>query len=248
MKNKHLVLIAFLISIVFLFGCKGKKGNFGGFTGDFPLDRDASYAAGMDFAMGVLENLNNIGVAPDKDEFLRAIRDVISGSDTRFSVEEVYDKIGPAITALNEKRAAEDEVKTAEAMQAESEFLAENAKKPGIIITPSGLQYEVLIEKSGRKPSANSTVKVHYQGRLSDGTVFDDSYEYQEPIELDLSRVILGWAEGMQLMSVGSKYRFYIPSEIGYGSEGVVRPDNGQVIIPRYAALIFEVELIEIVK
>jgi len=124
-------------------------------------------------------------------------------------------------------------------MQEGIEFLAENSKKPGIVITPSGLQYEVITEASGPKPDATDTVRVHYRGTLTDGTVFDSSYDRGNPIEFPLNGVIPGWTEGVQLMSVGSKYKFYIPQELGYGP-------GGAGPIPPYSVLIFEVELLDI--
>ena len=119
-------------------------------------------------------------------------------------------------------------------------FLAENKLRDGVKTTESGLQYEVIREGKGKKPTAESTVKVHYEGTLIDGTVFDSSYQRGEPIEFPLSGVIQGWTEGLQLMPVGSKYKLYIPSELGYGERGA-----GQSI-PPYSALIFTVELLEI--
>ena len=119
-------------------------------------------------------------------------------------------------------------------------FLQENALREGVKTTESGLQYEVLVAGKGAKPSAESTVKVHYEGTLIDGTVFDSSYERGEPIEFPLNGVIKGWTEGLQLMPVGAKYKLYIPYELGYGERGA-----GQQITP-YATLIFTVELLEI--
>ena len=120
------------------------------------------------------------------------------------------------------------------------QFLQENALRDGVKTTESGLQYEVLKQGKGPKPTAESTVKVHYEGTLIDGTVFDSSYQRGEPIEFPLNGVIKGWTEGLQLMPVGSKYKLYIPYELGYGERGA-----GQSI-PPYAALIFTVELLEI--
>ena len=120
------------------------------------------------------------------------------------------------------------------------QFLQENALREEVTVTESGLQYEVLKEGKGKKPTAEQTVKVHYEGTLIDGTVFDSSYQRGEPIEFPLNGVIKGWTEGLQLMSVGSKYKLYIPYELGYGERGA-----GQSI-PPYAALIFTVELLEI--
>ena len=119
-------------------------------------------------------------------------------------------------------------------------FLQENKLREGVQETASGLQYEVLVQGKGPKPTAESTVKVHYEGTLIDGTVFDSSYQRGEPIEFPLNGVIKGWTEGLQLMPVGSKYKLYIPSELGYGERGA-----GQSI-PPFATLIFTVELLEI--
>ena len=119
-------------------------------------------------------------------------------------------------------------------------FLAENAKREGVKVTPSGLQYEILEPSLGQKPKATDTVRVHYEGTLIDGTVFDSSYRRGESITFPLNGVIAGWTEGLQLMSIGSKYKFFIPYQLAYGERGA-----GQSI-PPYAALIFTVELLGI--
>ena len=119
-------------------------------------------------------------------------------------------------------------------------FLAENAKREGVKVTPSGLQYEVLEATLGQKPKATDTVKVHYEGTLIDGTIFDSSYKRGESIEFPLNGVIKGWTEGLQLMSIGSKFKFFIPYQLAYGERGA----GGS--IPPYAALIFTVELLGI--
>ncbi len=120
------------------------------------------------------------------------------------------------------------------------EFLTENAKRPEVKITESGLQYEILENAEGQKPTAEQTVVAHYEGTLIDGTKFDSSYDRGEATEFPLNKVIKGWTEGLQLMSVGAKYKFYIPFELGYGAQGA------GANIPPYAALIFIVELKEI--
>ncbi len=120
-------------------------------------------------------------------------------------------------------------------------FLAENAKKDGIVVTESGLQYEVLNAGEGDKPAATSTVKTHYHGTLIDGTVFDSSVDRGQPAEFPVNGVIAGWTEALQLMPVGAKYRLYIPYQLAYGERGA-----GGAIAP-YAALVFEVELLEII-
>lgn len=121
-------------------------------------------------------------------------------------------------------------------------FLAENAKRAEVKTTPSGLQYEVIEATLGQKPSATDKVRVHYEGTLIDGTVFDSSYKRGEAITFGLNQVIKGWTEGLQLMSVGSKYKLYIPYDLAYGAQGA----GGS--IPPYAALIFTVELLGIEK
>jgi FKBP-type peptidyl-prolyl cis-trans isomerase len=121
-------------------------------------------------------------------------------------------------------------------------FLEENGKKPGVTITDSGLQYEVITEGTGSKPTAEDIVRVNYEGTLMDGTVFDSTYTRGEPAEFPLYGVIPGWTEGIQLMSEGSSYRFYIPSALAYGEQGA-----GSVI-PPYSTLIFKVELLSIIK
>lgn len=119
-------------------------------------------------------------------------------------------------------------------------FLEDNAKKEGVKVTPSGLQYLVITEGSGKSPKATDTVEVHYEGTLINGTVFDSSYRRKESIEFPLNRVIAGWTEGVQLMKEGAKYRFFIPSKLAYGSRGA-----GRDIGPN-EALIFDVELIKV--
>ena len=133
------------------------------------------------------------------------------------------------------------EAKVAGAAKAAGEkFLAENAKREGVKTTASGLQYEVLEPSLGQKPKATDTVRVHYEGTLIDGTVFDSSYRRGESITFPLNGVIRGWTEGLQLMSIGSKYKFFIPYQLAYGERGA------GASIPPYAALIFTVELLGI--
>jgi len=224
MKNTFLMIFAVFTVIVFG-SCKGKsdsiqeKANF---------DKDSSYALGLNIGSGLKDGLDTDKINPDINEFMKGMKDGILGKEPRFSLDEARAKIENAFTDLTEKR---NEV----AIQKENEFLAENAKKPGVKITQSGLQYEVLVEGNGPKPKEDSVVKVQYEGKLLDGKVFDSSYERQEPIMFSLKDVIPGWSEGLQLMNVGSKYRLYIPSEIGYGV--------GYGPIPAFSTLIFTVEL-----
>jgi len=208
------------------FGCN-KIGSGSPLKGE-NFDKDASYALGMNIGSSLAMD----GIIPNLDEFLKGVRDSISGGTMRFDESEAIMKIQTAYQSMMEKR-------DAEATEEETAFLAENSKKPGVVITPSGLQYEVITETFGPKPTASDMVRVHYEGRLIDGTVFDSSYDRGSPAEFPLGGVIQGWIEGLQLMSVGSKYRFFIPSELGYGSRGAGS-------IPPYSTLIFEVELLDI--
>lgn len=153
---------------------------------------------------------------------------------------------GLSLTSCSSDDDNDTSVSYEENLKKGQEFLAENAKREGVITTSSGLQYEVLQvqqkgegEEEGKSPSATDVVRCHYEGRLIDGTVFDSSYKRGEPSEFALNQVIPGWTEGLQLMKEGSKYRFYIPHNLAYGSRGVS-------IIPPYSALIFDVELIEV--
>ena len=189
-----------------------------------------SYAIGL--SMG--QNLMSSGVKKmEYADLAKGIEDVLEGNKPQISYQEAQQVLGKFFQELEEKVAGE-------AKKAGEEFLAANAKREGVKVTASGLQYEVLEATLGQKPKATDTVKVHYEGTLIDGTVFDSSYRRGEPISFGLNQVIKGWTEGLQLMSIGSKYKLYIPYELGYGAQGA-----GQSI-PPYAALIFMVELLGI--
>jgi FKBP-type peptidyl-prolyl cis-trans isomerase len=194
------------------------------------FSKEASYALGMNIGT----SLKADNLYPDMEEFAQGINDVLNDSKLRYSMEEAYQIFNEAYMPLAEEREMAYK-------QAENEFLAENSKKSGVNVTGSGLQYEVIREGNGPKPAATDTVRVHYKGALTDGSVFDSSYSRGEPIEFPLTGVIPGWTEGLQLMGEGGKYRFFIPSVLGYGPQGV----GGQ--IPPYATLIFEVELLNII-
>ena len=237
MKYKLWLVLAVLTAAV-LPGCsKGadKNGSPGQTPGEENLDKNASYALGMNIGASLAAD----SIIPNLDEFFHGMRDTMTGKQTRFSQNEAMEIIQAAFFALMEQMEANSMEAGAETLQQGIEFLAENSKKPGIKITSSGLQYEVITETSGAKPSASDMVRVHYEGRLMDGTVFDSSHNWGEPIEFPLNGVISGWTEGLQLMSIGSKYRLYIPPELGYGSR-----TTGP--IPANSVLIFEVELLDI--
>ncbi len=197
-----------------------------------------SYALGISIG----QQLKQMGLK-DKlvvADFAASINDVLQGNPLQVEAAKAQEILTEFFTALDEqqKKAAEEAGKAAR--EAGEKFLAENAKKAGVVVTASGLQYEVLAEGNGRSPKATDTVRCHYEGTLIDGTVFDSSYARNEPAAFGLNQVIPGWTEGVQLMKEGAKYRFYIPFNLGYGAQGA----GGA--IPPYAALIFDVELLEI--
>jgi FKBP-type peptidyl-prolyl cis-trans isomerase len=192
---------------------------------------DASYALGM--LLG--GNIKAAGIEVSYDDFLAGLKAVMTGQKTRLTEAEAQAAVQAAVDAATARKANEG-------VAAGQAFLAANKNKAGVKTTTSGLQYEVLSMGSGPVPSATSTVTVNYEGRLIDGSVFDSSYARGTPATFRLNEVIRGWTEGLQLMPVGSKFRFYVPSDLGYGSRGA-----GNMIGPN-ATLIFDVELISIGK
>ena len=191
-----------------------------------------SYALGMVIA----HNLKGMGVsALDNAAFAHAVSDAMGGATTTMSDAEAQ----RTVSEFMQKQQAEAGKAVREAGE---KFFAENAEKPGVVVLPSGLQYTVITEGTGAKPKATDRVKCHYEGTLTNGQVFDSSYRRGEPAVFPLNGVIAGWTEGVQLMAEGAKYRFFIPYHLAYGERGA-----GQSI-PPYAALVFDVELIEIVK
>jgi FKBP-type peptidyl-prolyl cis-trans isomerase len=227
---RHFVLAVFLCALVF-WGCnKDGSGLDSSASADDVFDKDISYAFGMSLAANMRDN----GYIPDANSFFEGFKDGLSGGNTRFSAEEAEEKIEQAITAKIEK---ENEGR----MQAEKDFFTENGAKPNVVTTDSGLQYEVISEGSGAKPGATDMVRVDYEGTFTNGSSFDSSYARGQPAEFPLNGVIPGWTEGLQLMNVGSKYKFYIPSKLAYGAQG-----GGP--IPPYSALVFEVELLDIIS
>ena len=196
-----------------------------------------SYALGL----GIGRQLAQMGASElNIDDFAAAIKDVIAGNELKVSNREaqtiVQDYFRKQEEKLNAERAEKGKVAKAEG----EKYLAENAKKEGVVTLPSGLQYMVLKEGNGKKPKATDQVKCHYEGFLIDGTVFDSSIQRGEPAVFPLNQVIAGWTEGLQLMQEGAKYRFFIPYILGYGEGGA------GASIPPYAALIFDLELLEV--
>ncbi len=181
-----------------------------------------------------------LGKSLNIDDYAAAIRDVMEGRPEQMSAAEVQQVLQHFFDELEERQQAEA-AERGRAARAEGEaFLAENKKQPGVVTTASGLQYTVLQEGTGRQPKASDTVRCHYEGRLLDGTVFDSSYRRGVPADFGLRQVISGWTEGVQLMKEGAKFRFFIPYQLAYGTQGAGNS------IPPYAALIFDVELLEV--
>ena len=189
-----------------------------------------SYAIGL----GIGQNLLSMGAQGiNVEDFAQAIADVLNRKETAISHNEAREIVNKYFAELEEKMNAEN-------IEKGKAFLAENAKKEGIITLPSGLQYEVITEGNGKKPSATDRVKCHYEGTLIDGTLFDSSIKRGQPAVFGVNQVIRGWVEALQLMSEGSKWRLFIPSELGYGAQ------QAGEMIPPHSTLIFEVELIEV--
>lgn len=174
------------------------------------------------------------------DDFAAAIKDVIAGNETLIDMKEAQVIVNTFLAQVEAEQEKIREEQGAQFKIAGEQFLADNAKKAGVTVTASGLQYEVLTEGTGKSPKATDSVKCHYEGRLIDGTVFDSSYQRGTPATFPLNGVIAGWTEGLQLMKEGAKFRFYIPFNLAYGSNGA------GASIPPYSALIFDVELIEV--
>lgn len=206
-----------------------------------------SYAIGMDVARNVGTSFTDF----DNDLFIQGYKSVIDSSEVLIDKEAVQEIIRSYMT---KKQQVDREKQQADALAKAEEqfndnkvtgekFLEENKNKEGVKVTESGLQYLVMKEGTGEKPTAASKVKVHYHGTLIDGTVFDSSVDRGTPSEFGVGQVIKGWTEGLQLMPVGSKYKFFIPQDLAYGAF----PRQGGPIKP-FSVLIFEVELLEIVK
>ena len=194
-----------------------------------------SYALGL----GIGHQLSQMG-AENLNDFAQAIKDVIAGNEPKVSNTEAQTIVQEFFQKQEEKQRAAAAERFKGTREEGEKYLAENAKKDGVVTLPSGLQYQVLKEGNGRKPKATDTVKCHYEGMLVDGTMFDSSIQRGEPAEFPLNGVIRGWTEGLQLMQEGAKYRFFIPYHLGYGEQGA------GAAIPPFAALIFDVELIEV--
>ncbi|MCY0964628.1 FKBP-type peptidyl-prolyl cis-trans isomerase [Parathalassolituus penaei] len=196
----------------------------------------ASYGVGLNIG----RQLSQEDVEMNADAIAAGIKDAISGAK-----QQIDDSvIEAAFAKVREEQMRKQQALSDATAKASTDFLAENAKRPGVVTTESGLQYEVITAGAAdaAKPSLEDVVRVHYHGTLIDGTVFDSSVERGQPAEFPLSGVIRGWTEALQLMKVGEKWKLYIPAELAYGAR------SPSPKIPANSALVFEVELLEIVK
>ncbi|WP_325890948.1 FKBP-type peptidyl-prolyl cis-trans isomerase [Grimontia sp. NTOU-MAR1] len=197
------------------------------------VEQKASYGIGLQMGQQLagsgLEGLN-------VDAIAKGIATALAGNMPEIEIDEINN-------ALRELHTQAEEVRQAAAKEAAAEgeaFLAENAKRDEVTVTESGLQYEVLVEGNGEVPTSDKQVRVHYHGTLTDGTKFDSSVERGQPAEFPVTGVIKGWVEALQMMPVGSKWKLYIPQDLAYGERGA------GAAIPPFAALVFEVELLDI--
>lgn len=195
----------------------------------------ASYAIGFQFG----GQLKRAGADIDQASFLKGMDDAMKGNPSAYTDEELKAAMEGFRQAATKKMQEEMKKKSEDNAAAEQAFLAENAKKEGVVSLPSGLQYKIITEGTGKTPVATDRVKVNYKGTLLDGTEFDSSYARQRPAEFQVDKVIPGWTEGLQLMKEGSKWELYIPSKLAYGPQGPPK-------IGPNAMLIFEVELLEV--
>ena len=248
---KNVFKVSLLAAAVLLTaGCNEKKESVA--VQDAVVTKEASatfttekekvaYALGSSFSQQfntMLDKQEELGMPLDKKVVLQAITDTLFGNAklTDDELKETLTAYGEKVKVNAEKKMKEKAAKAAEESKA---FLVENAKAEGVIVTKSGLQYSVIKKADGPKPKATDTVTVNYVGTLLDGTEFDSSIKRGQPATFPLNRVIPGWTEGLQLMSVGEKYKFVIPAELAYGAQAAGS-------IPANSTLIFSVELLEI--
>lgn len=197
-----------------------------------------SYALGL----GIGQQLKQMGLKDDLkiEDFAQSITDILNDNELKVSNAEAQALVNAYFQQMEERMQKENAEKGKKALEEGRVFLENNGKRPEVTTTKSGLQYEILKEGNGKHPKATDKVRCHYEGTLIDGTVFDSSYQRNEPAVFGLNQVITGWTEGVQLMVEGAKYRFYIPYLLAYGEGGA------GASIPPYSTLIFDVELLEV--
>lgn len=236
-SGKKSVLVALLVLATFGWGCERT-------TQGAQVKAPQTDGEKLSYAIGFIqsEQIKRLIDTMDYDQFAQAMRDVYEGKEPALTPDEMQGAIRNAMMAKQaaEMQAQQNSPAASENLVAAEAFLAQNGSKEGVQTTESGLQYKIIAMGEGASPTPSSTVKVHYRGTLIDGTEFDSSYSRGQPAEFGVSQVIPGWTEGLQLMSPGAKFEFYIHPKLGYGPRGA-----GAAIGPN-SALIFEVELLEV--
>ena len=241
MKTRLFISGLIILNIIIISGCKDAQPDTEKKDAQLNTEKESvqfdteekkfSYAAGAQFG----KNISKQAIDIDVDMFLQGMRDTLTNAEPKLNDEEIQQ----ALLAYREKAMKKQaEANNAHKLAGE-EFLAQNKTKEGVNVTDSGLQYKIITQGEGKKPSATDEIVVHYRGTLIDGTEFDSSYARGEPITLQLNQVIQGWQEALPMMPTGSKWQIYVPAELGYG-------EHGAGSIPPGSALIFDIELIGI--
>nr|MBS0020516.1 FKBP-type peptidyl-prolyl cis-trans isomerase [Gammaproteobacteria bacterium] len=230
-QNRRILAPSLLIGLGLAYGVA--------FAGETPALKDKQDQVSYSVGYQVGGDLKNQGIDFDPEVLIKGIKDALLGAAPVMTPDAMHSTLVTLKQELVAKQEAEQK-QTAEENAREGEaFLADNAKRDGVIVLPSGLQYQVLVKGSGPKPKATDTVTVHYRGTLIDGTEFDSSFKRNEPAKLQLGRVIAGWSEALQHMSEGAKWKLFVPAQLAYGARGVGP-------IPANSTLIFDVELIAV--
>ena len=231
-----------LVATVTLQACNQQSAPEAADTAATVTLEDSNQRLSYGIAFGLGQRMAADGVPMDVDAFSAGLRDAMEGAESRMTPEEIQAEM----QAYQERAMAEQQAAIAAAgeanLAASEAFLTENAQREGVVVTESGLQYEVIEAGEGESPSAEDMVEVHYRGTLVDGTEFDSSYKRGETVSFGVSQVIAGWTEALQLMSPGAKWKLFIPADLAYGPGGA-----GNLIGPN-AALVFDVELISVTK
>jgi len=234
LMKRVLLHLAMLLVVVALVSCNAPQRK----TSLEEGKEEVSYALGLNIGASIKQ----LDADVDLDILVQAIRDTLEDRGSLLNESEFRKVLTDFQRDVRLERNKKRQAKAGENLKEGKEFLEANKNKEGVVTTASGLQYKVLVQGDGPKPKADDKVKVHYRGTLIDGTEFDSSYKRGAPVTFPVKGVIKGWTEALQLMNVGSKYELYVPSDLAYGSRG-----TGGDIGPN-ATLIFEVELLEIVK
>ncbi len=235
MLRKQLILLGFIGSAALLAGCNQTAEPEQKTVELETLEQKVNYIFGLNLA----DNFQQSGVKIEPEAFVLALKDKRDGVDPRLNEEEITQVMREfQEQAMAERQKQQEELAKTNLAEAEK-FLAENKAAEGVQVTDTGLQYRVIEEGEGAQPDANDTVTVHYTGKLLDDSVFDSSYKRNQPQSFTVNGVIIGWGEALQMMKEGAKWELYIPPSLAYGPNG-----NGP--IPPNAALIFEVELLEV--